>query len=576
MHRWSGMLVVMSALLVCAPQARGQNPAAATWEGAILIPNAPLEVSITLRAEGDGWTGTIDIPAQGARGLPLGNIVVDGEDVSFVIQGVPGNPSFRAAVSGDENYLVGEFSQGAATFPFEFTRRALPTRGSEPSRLDTDLLDGTWQGTLDAGGFTLRVIIHIARDANGIVSATMDSPDQGATGLAVDQVVLEGSTVRLGMPTLGVSYEGTLDAEAGTIDGTWRQGAAALPLVLERGDDRVVDETSERRGQEPQPPFPYDEEEVTFDAASDVTLAGTLTLPAEDGPHPAALMITGSGAQDRNETIFGHKPFLVLADYLTRRGIAVLRVDDRGVGGSKGSMRDATTLDLAGDARAGVDYLRNRHDIDSSRIGLIGHSEGGAIASLVASESGEVAFVVMLAGPGLSGEEVVYLQVAGLTAARGAGETAIEANLDLQERIFGIIKEEPADRTARARLRELAREVPAAAAAIERDMENILTPWYRFFLTYDPATAVSEIQCPVLALNGALDLQVPAAANLAALEAALERGNNSDYRTVSLPGLNHLFQNAETGHPSEYGRIEETMSPDVLDMIADWIEERSS
>ena len=318
------------------------------------------------------------------------------------------------------------------------------------------------------------------------------------------------------------------------------------------------------RPQEPTPPYPYQEEQVTFvNAKAGITFAGTLTLPASPTASPAVVLITGSGAQDRDETIAGHKPFLVLADALTRRGIAVLRVDDRGVGGSGGTMATATSEDFVDDALAAVAYLRGRKDIDAKRIGLVGHSEGGLIAPIAATRSKDIAFIVLMAGPGITGDQILFLQGAAIMRANGASEAAISRNREVQQRLFDVIRTEKDDAAAKEKIKSIA-----------PGQERVATPWFRYFLSYDPVPVLQKVTCPVLAINGEKDLQVPYRENLDAIGKALRAGGNTDVTTLSMPNLNHLFQTSQTGAPSEYAKISETFAPAALDAISDWILKR--
>ncbi len=362
--------------------------------------------------------------------------------------------------------------------------------------------------------------------------------------------------------------------------------AAALTSVLIIGGARAfaaIQDAAFNRPQEPKKPYPYDEEEVGYENKRDsVKLAGTLTLPRGKGPFPAALLITGSGPQDRNESLLGHKPFLVLADYLTRQGIAVLRVDDRGVGGSTGSVPDSTTENFAADVTAGIEFLKTRKEIDPKQIGLIGHSEGGLIAPMVAAQNGDVAFIVLMAGTGLTGEEILYLQGALILKASGASAEQLAKQRATQEGMFKILKEEKDPATAEKRLHEeLSRNLTEEAKkkseqAIAAQIKRVNTPWFRYFLTLDPRPALRKVKCPVLALNGENDLQVPATENLREIEAALKAGGNKNITIVRLPKLNHLFQTSETGSLSEYAKIEETVAPVALKTIGDWILKRTT
>lgn len=414
---------------------------------------------------------------------------------------------------------------------------------------------GTWLGTLDAGPQKLRLSVTLTR--NGMALAgTINSLDQGSGEMPLRNVVFRDGKLTFALPALGVTYEGTLSGD--TIAGTFTQGGTAFPLTLTRTESLPV----ARRPQEPKPPYPYVEEEVVV-ANGDVRLAGTLTLPRSEPPFPAVVLISGSGAQDRDETVFGHKPFHVLADYLTRRGIAVLRVDDRGTGQSTGSLASVTTEDLAGDTLAAVKFLRARKDI--ARIGLIGHSEGGVIAPMVANRSKDVAFLVLVAAPGLPGDQIIMRQTEALVAANGASREVVALALSQQRQILDLVMKTKDDAVLRAKLQELlGKQMPAEV--LDAQVKALASPWYRWMLAYDPRPALRKVRVPVLAINGEKDIQVAAKENLAAIAEAAP-----DAKIVELPGLNHLLQTAATGVVSEYATIEETMAPVALETIAEWI-----
>ncbi len=414
----------------------------------------------------------------------------------------------------------------------------------------------------------------------------MDSPDQGAKGIVLDEVTVKEDAVRLELKSARIVYEGKRAADGREITGEFKQAGQTFPLTLKK----VARAKESRRPQTPRKPYPYEEIEVAYEnTQGGIKLAGALTVPRSGGPFPAVLLITGSGAQDRDETILGHKPFLVLADYLTRRGIAVLRVDDRGVGGSTGKTSEATSADFADDVLAGIAFLKGRKEIDPSRIGLLGHSEGGIIAPLVASRSRDVAFIVLLAGTGLPSEEVLYLQAAAILKIAGADAESLARQKAIQQRIFALLRAEKdnavAEKKIRAALDEhLSRlgenekkqglESLAGLAGVDGQVRMVLSPWFRHFLDYDPRPALRKVTCPVLALNGEKDVQVPAEANLQAIAAALQDAGNKDVTTLELPNLNHLFQTCKTGSVTEYGAIEETMAVAALETIADWIQKR--
>ncbi|WP_049973976.1 S9 family peptidase [Azospirillum sp. B4] len=463
-------------------------------------------------------------------------------------------------------------------------------------------LTGDWQGTLDTGLTRLRLVFHVtaspdstqgsdapgsdalgavggANGGAGTLAGTLDSVDQQALGVPIPHVSRDGDTVTFEIPAVLGGYTGTLAPDGQSLAGTWTQGRQVRPLALTRLTTAQI-QAERARPQLPHPPFPYRSVEVAYDnpAAPGVRLAGTLTLPPGKGPFPAALLITGSGPQDRDETMEGHKPFLVLADALTRRGIAVLRVDDRGVGRSTGDFEAAITPDFATDAAAGVAFLRSRREIDPARVGLIGHSEGGLIAPMVANQADggkgpAIAWLVLMAGPALPGEDILLSQKRLIAGAMGVGAAGAERLVDLDRREYAIVRQETDPERARARLRILLQGGMMGGdnriATSEAMIDAVTKPWYRWFLGYDPAPALRALRLPVLALVGSKDLQVSASENLPALRAALADDPLAEVREV--PGVNHLFQPADTGAPSEYARIPQTMAPPVLDLITDWV-----
>jgi uncharacterized protein len=444
---------------------------------------------------------------------------------------------------------------------------------------------GTWAGTLDLGAAKLRLVVEFAKKEGGGYTGKMDSPDQGAFGLEIDEVTQDKSTVKFTMKKIGGSYSGDVSTDGKEIKGTWKQGPLSLPLVL-KPSERA---SPPKRPQEPKPPFPYKEEEVTYqNKEGGITIAGTLTLPKQGGPFPAVLLITGSGPQDRNEELLGHKPFLVLADYLTRRGIAVLRVDDRGVGGTTGTPGESTIEDHVGDALAGVAYLKSRKDIDVKKIGLIGHSEGGLVAPAAAVRSSDVAFIALLAGTGVVGEQILYRQGELIALASGASAEAAAKNNAVQKRLFSVliaekdnaVAAEKIDAIIKEETEKLTEEQRKALEGLEdvgkAQLKMLYTPWFRHFLTYDPAPALKKVKCPVLAINGEKDLQVDPKQNLPSIEAALKAGGNTDFTLKELPGLNHLFQACKTGALSEYSQIEETFSEAALAVVGDWLAKHTS
>ncbi len=442
---------------------------------------------------------------------------------------------------------------------------------------------GDWQGTLDVGAMKLRLVLHFAAENDGNIRGTMDSLDQGAKGLKIDKVTVEGQIMKFAMSNISATYEGTINGDE--ITGKFTQGGVPFSLSFKRGN---TPPPPPKRPQTPVKPYPYDEQEITFDNKSaNITLAGTLTLPRTKAPFPAVVLITGSGPQDRDESLLGHKPFLILADHLTRQGIAVLRFDDRGVAKSKGNFAAATSEDFATDVLAAVEFLKTRKEINAKKIGLVGHSEGGLIAPMCATKSSDIAYLVLMAGPGVTGEEIMYAQGRlGMLAAGGTEDQATR-NRKLQEKMFAVIKTEKDEASAEKKLREdmaasiseMTEEQKKAAdanpGALLQQIKQVNTKWFRYFLSYDPRTALRQIKIPVLALNGELDFQVPPKQNLPEIAKALKAAGNKNFQTVELPKLNHLFQTAKTGAFSEYSQIEETIAPIALMQMSDWIRKQT-
>jgi pimeloyl-ACP methyl ester carboxylesterase len=406
----------------------------------------------------------------------------------------------------------------------------------------------------------------------------VESIDQGGKEIAIEETTFVDGTLSMKMPNMKSAYTGKMEADGNTIKGEMEQvGAGKMPLDLKRQAKAVT----LNRPQHPKKPYPYVEEELTFESkAKDVKLAGTLTKPKGDGPFPAVILISGSGPQDRDETLMGHKPFLVIADYLTRRGIAVLRYDDRGIGKSTGRFADATSKDFADDAAGAVAFLKPRKDI--GKIGLMGHSEGGLIAPMVAAENPDIGFIVLLAGPGEPGDVILIAQGQLIVKAMGGDEKALARQKSVQTKLIGMVKEGADEAMLKAALKDIEKELTdeekkeldKVRGAAEGQIARLGTPWFRFFLTYDPRPTLGKVKCPVLAVNGDLDLQVPAKENLEAIEKAVRAGGNTDVTVRQFPALNHLFQTSKMGLPTEYGKIEETFAPAVLETIGEWITKR--
>lgn len=445
-----------------------------------------------------------------------------------------------------------------------------------PSKIAADDLKGSWLGTIDVGAIKLRLGFVIQTTEGETIAAKLFSIDQGNTAIAVDAVEVQDDQVSLIVKPIGGSFAGTWNPETEEIAGEWKQGGQAFPLTLARVD--VLPGVN--RPQDPQKPYPYLEEEVTFtNQKHNVTLKGTLTRPRGQGPFAAVVLISGSGPQDRDESLLGHRPFLVLADALTRRGIAVLRFDDRDFTQPSATFQ-ATSEELSEDVLAGVEFLRSRPEMAAARIGLLGHSEGGMIAPMLAAQERNIAFVVMIAGPGLPGDQILQMQAERLLRHSGVDEDTLQQELARSRQAHEIIQTEPDNEAALKKIAALFQESIAAAgeeeraaaeAMFDRQAKLLVTPWFRYLIAYDPRHALSRVACPVLAVIGEKDSQVPPRENLPIIKAALEEGGNQDFVVRELAGLNHLLQPCESGMVDEYATIETTIDPDALDLISDWI-----
>lgn len=441
-------------------------------------------------------------------------------------------------------------------------------------------LTGSWFGKLKLpSGVTLTVVFNLQID-NGKYLATLDSPDQGAKGIPCGEVKVEGDSVSIDVPLVVGSYSGIINRQTGEITGIWSQSGSSFELNLQYTKEYA----GPKRPQEPKPPFPYNSEDVKFSNNKDnIVLAGTITYPKEKGEYPAVILISGSGAQNRDEEIFNHKPFLIISDFLTRNNFVVLRFDDRGVGESEGDHTKATTFDFAEDVKAAVNFLKSRDEVDKKKIGLIGHSEGAMIASIVASESDDISFVVMMAGPGVSGDSLLYLQTELIYRSEGQSEDKIQQILKNLREVYSIVKSDEEEDVIKILLREKyyklfeqmtddeKKQYGDPEVYMEMEIRLLTSPWFRNFLKFDPAVFISRIKCPVLAINGEKDLQVPSKQNLPAIENALKRSGNQNFEIIELPQLNHLFQTSEFGTIAEYGAIEETVSPVALQTILAWL-----
>ncbi len=427
-------------------------------------------------------------------------------------------------------------------------------------------IEGSWQGALKIPVGDLRLRLNVTKGEGGL-KATFDSLDQGARGIAVTEISFAEGRLVWRIANIGASYEGQLNEAGDVVVGTFSQGAK-LKLDLRRLTEADLAASAPKRPQTPKPPFPYKAEEVEFlSKAAGVKLAGTLTIPAGPGPHPGLVLITGSGAQDRDASLFQHKPFAVLADHLARQGVAVLRYDDRGTAKSGGKFQGATTLDFSLDAEGAFEYLRTRKELAPAKLGFGGHSEGGVVAPLVAARRTDVAFLVLMAGTGVPGDQILYAQGAAILRATKAPEEAIATQRKMQETMFRVAASDlPPDEVVKK-----IQDTLGTQTGISEMAHQVTEPWFRAFLRLDPGVALAQVKCPVLVLNGELDLQVLPDQNVPAIEAALKKGGNRQVEVKRLPKLNHFFQTASTGGPAEYAQIEESFAPVALEAISSWV-----
>ncbi len=553
-----------------------------TWLGTLTVNNNSLRIIFHIKAEKDSMlSATMDSPDQGAKNIPADNVKYENGNITISFGKI--GAAFDGNLSKNKNEIEGKWVQGGGSLPLTLKKvknekeiaAVLPVK----IKLDKDLY-GTWEGKLSISAIALRIDFKLVKNSDGTTSASMDSPDQGVKDIPVQEITYKNGEIILSVKSVMGKYTGKFEKDSMQINGEWQQAGRTFPLVLKKVEN--VKEIA--RPQVPKKPYPYNEEEVKVEnKKAGITLAGTFTSPKKGGPFPAVVLITGSGAQNRDEKLLGHQPFLVLSDYLTRHGIAVLRMDDRGVGESGGDFKNSTTADFAGDIESAVDYLKTRKDVNHKEIGLIGHSEGGVIAPIVAVKSHSVAFIVLMAGTGVPGDRILLAQTALINKAMGEPDEVIKKDTAFASRAYKIIETTPDSAKAAEKVKKLYNEYYSGLSgeekknpenspeAFAKNMGNLMSPWFRYFLSYDPAPMLEKVKCPVLALIGSNDLQVPPSQNIPAIKQALKKGGNKNFEVLELPGLNHLFQKSKTGAPSEYAAIEETINPSALKTITDWI-----
>jgi pimeloyl-ACP methyl ester carboxylesterase len=429
-------------------------------------------------------------------------------------------------------------------------------------------IKGNWEGELVIQNFNLPLIFHIDSTQNGL-TATMDSPKQGAKGIPTSQISFKENTLKIEISQIKFEYTGKMISSE-IIQGSLTQSGQTFPIELKKQNGELK---PDKKPQDPTTPFSYNSEEITFtNPNGGHQLSGTFTFPTTNKKYKTIILISGSGPQNRDEEILGHKPFFTIADYLTRQGIAVLRFDDRGVGASTGDFASATTFDLATDVEAAAHFLKSRKEV--AEIGLIGHSEGGMIAPILASKSNDIKFIVLLAGLGTSGKEILLDQAKLISEVNKVPANEIEKSIAFNSKMYELISQKAdTNKLHSTFMNELKSLQGDAFKENEAElMYNQLTsPWFTTFITLEPSVYLSKVTCPVLALNGTKDLQVPCDKNLEAIKTIVTQNGNKNVTTISLKNLNHLFQKSKTGNPSEYAELKEPFSPKALKIISKWI-----
>lgn len=585
--RFALMVTLIIAALCGAPTwmvgaaSAGIKPG--VWEGSLTLPTrAELLMSVELGEDEDGrqW-GRITIPDQHVVNLELADVVFTERELSFRI------PESGAEFSGQPDIngalIIGVIKQAGQQMPV----RLRMAQDEIPQFDPIPRVPQRWRGVANLPGVDLEFMVTFTpAPAESGWTAVIDIPLQGVSGMPLKDVVLGDNvnfTIQVDSDPAPPPARFMLRRRAADMaSGSFTQAGSVFRVTLEKMDE---DETVELpRPQHPKPPFPYASKEVTYFSPVDgVQLAGTLTIPVGDGPFPAVLLLTGSGPQDRDETLMGHKPFLVIADHLTRQGFAVLRMDDRGVGGSGGDTMQTPVSVNVQDAIAGVQFLMQQPRIDAANIGLLGHSEGAWVAPMAAAESNAISFIVLLAAPGVSGKELLLVQRDRVREVAGASAEQREEEKQLHLALLNAIERGAPDADVGEALRQLAlaeRRGSDGAEAfaeqiVKQQMGFLTSKWFRDVMSVDSRDALKKVRVPILAISGELDLQTPPDPNISEIRGVLDSVGHPNAKLVVLPGLNHLLQTARTGLPNEYLMIQQTISPEVLNIMTTWLREQA-
>jgi len=545
------------------------------WSGTLQVGEAQLHLVLHLSKDAQGtWQAKVDSPDQAVYGMDATKVARREDALQFELASV--GARFQGKLLPDRKTIRGVWEQGGTGLPLRFERR--PTgRAAGAAANAVSKAEGTWQGAIETGNMRMRLQLHLSHDEAGQLVASVDSLDQGIQGIPASRVSEKAGELKFEILAFNAQYTGTLSTTKNEISGHWDQNNNLETLNFVRSN-RVLDL---RRPQTPAKPYPYIEKEISFAAGSEKgTLAGTLTLPQGDGPFPAAILVGGSGPNDRDETIAGHKPFLLLADFLTRKGIAVLRYDKRGIAQSTGNFSGATIDDFTSDLQAAVAFAKSRKEVDAKRIGAIGHSEGGILAALAATRSSDLHWLVLLGTPATTGERTLLRQSELVSRAGGLSEEQIARSLQFDRKAYQAVKEEKDLAALQRRLQTLVAQSGLGESmppeALQTQIRLMTSPWFQQFLTFDPEPVLEQLTLPVLALSGDLDLQVDSVENVPLLRQAYEASGNRDFTVIEIEGVNHLFQKAQSGSPALYGAIEETIAPEVLTAIGIWVTKHNS
>jgi pimeloyl-ACP methyl ester carboxylesterase len=568
----SAVMSIAAFFYVQVDPAFAQTPAPEIWFGELDVKVAKLRLEFRVTKGTDGvYQGSMFSLDQGNAEIKLDEFTFADGQLRITSKRIAAGYSGKLNATVDES--IGTWTQAGNKTPLTLKRvEAVPSRKHIES----------WLGTLKTPEKKFDFQVRIFENAVKTRSAVLDSFDESAVGLNIE-FYGSGEDFNFTVPVSNGKFEGKRKPDSDRIEGKWIQAGRDFELSFDKVELEKTRALDLNRPQTPKAPFPYEIVEVTIPADNGkIMLSATLTKPKGVGRHPVVVLISGSGPQDRDETILSHKPFWVIADHLSRLGIAVLRYDERGVAKSTGEYATATTSDFALDVESIVDFLKKHESIDASKIGLIGHSEGGIVAPMVAARRNDIAAIVMLAGPGVPGKQIVLNQSRRIAAASGVQPALLDAQEELLKGIFAATPEqikqsEFMDQLVKEFQAKLPKDDPTNDLIVETTkagLKTIDSPWFELFLIHDPGLDLAKLKTPVLVMNGEKDLQVDPDLNIPVIERILKTSGNKDFKIVRLENLNHLFQNCQTGEPEEYLSISETFAPVALKTMSDWLLER--